>query len=113
MSNESGISPVEYNIVVRMDPVEEKTASGIYLPGSKTDRDKLAADEGTIVAVSPLAFSYADWPEGSRIPQVGDRVLMAQFDGRIWERGGVTFRLIKDKSVIAVIEQPAAVSQAA
>lgn len=103
MSNESGISPVEYNIVVRMDPVEEVRPSGLIVPDSKRDRDKLSADEGTIVAVSPLAFTYADWPEDSRIPQVGDRILMAQFDGRVWERGDVTFRLIKDKSVIAVI----------
>lgn len=108
MSNPSGIDPVEYNIVVRMDAVEEKTASGLYIPQTKTERDKLSADEGTIVAVSPLAFTYADWPEGSRIPQVGDRILMAQFDGRIWERGDTTFRLIKDKSVIAVIQQPLA-----
>lgn len=113
MPNESGISPVEYNVVVRMDVVEEKTVGGIILPQSKTDRDELSADEGTIVAASPHAFSYAEWPEGTQPPQVGDRILMAQFDGRIWKRGGVTYRLIKDKSVIAVIEQPAAISAAA
>jgi co-chaperonin GroES (HSP10) len=96
-----------------MDPVEEKTAGGIIVPQTKTDRDKLAADEGTIVAASPLAFSYAEWPEGARIPQVGDRILMAQFDGRIWERGGQTYRLIKDKSVIAVVEQPTPLAAAA
>lgn len=113
MQNESGISPVEYNIVVRMDPVEEKRESGLIVPQTKVDRDKLAADEGVIVAASPLAFSYADWPAGSRIPQAGDRILMAQFDGRIWERNGVTYRLIKDKSVIAVVEQPASLAAAA
>ena len=43
----------------------------------------------------------------------GDRILMAQFDGRIWKRNGQTYRLIKDKSVIAVVEQPAALSAAA
>jgi co-chaperonin GroES (HSP10) len=111
--NESGISPVEYNIVVRMDPVEEVRPSGLIVPDSKRERDKLAADEGTIVAASPLAFSYADWPEGSRIPQVGDRILMAQFDGRIWERNGVTYRLIKDKSVIAVVDEPPALAAVA
>lgn len=113
MSNESGISPVEYNIVVRMDVVEERTASGLFIPQSKVERDELSADEGTIVAVSPHAFTYAsDWPEGS-MPKVGDRVLMAMFDGRIWKRGGQTYRLIKDKSVIAVIQQPSAVAAAA
>lgn len=113
MPNESGLQPVEYNVVVRMDPVEEKTASGLFIPQTKQDRDKLSADEGTLVAVSPLAFSYAEWPEDVQPPKVGDRILMAQFDGRVWERGGVTYRLIKDKSVIAVIQPPAAVSQAA
>lgn len=103
MQNESGLSPVEYNVVVRMDDVEKKTPGGIFLPDSKTDRDKLAADEGTLVAVSPLAFTYADWPEGCEPPKVGDRILMAQFDGRVWEKHGKTYRLIKDKSVIAVV----------
>jgi chaperonin GroES len=112
MPNESGLSPVEYNIVVRMDPVEEKTASGLYIPQTKTDRDELSADEGTIIAVSPHAFSYAEWGDVAP-PKEGDRILMAQFDGRIWKRGGQTYRLIKDKSVIAVIEQPAALSAAA
>lgn len=111
MPNESGLSPVEYNIVVRMDPVEERTAGGLYLPQTKTDRDELSADEGTIVAVSPHAFSYAEWGEVVP-PAVGDRILMAQFDGRIWKRGGQTYRLIKDKSVIAVVE-PVALSAAA
>jgi chaperonin GroES len=112
MANESGLQPVEYNIVVRMDPVEEKTASGLYIPQTKQDRDELSADEGTIVAVSPHAFSYAEWGD-IQPPKVGDRILMAQFDGRIWKRGGNTYRLIKDKSVIAVVQQPVAVSEAA
>lgn len=113
MPNESGLVPVEYNVVVRMDPVQEKTAGGLYLPPTKTDRDELAADEGTIVAVSPLAFGYADWPEGFAIPKEGDRVLMAQFDGRIWKRGGQTYRLIKDKSVIAIVDSAAPALSAA
>jgi chaperonin GroES len=112
MQNESGLSPVEYNIVVRMDPVEEKTASGLYIPQTKVDRDELSADEGTIVAVSEHAFSYAEWKDRTP-PKTGDRILMAQFDGRIWKRNGVTYRLIKDKSVIAVVEQPASLAAAA
>lgn len=113
MSNECGLVPVEYNIVVRMDPVEEKTSSGLYIPQTKVERDELSADEGVIVAASPLAFSYAEWPQDARIPQVGDRILMAQFDGRIWKRGGQTYRLIKDKSVIAVVDQTTALAEAA
>lgn len=112
MQNESGLAPVEYNIVVRMDPVGEKTVGGIIIPEAKKDRDELSADEGTIVAVSPHAFSYAKWGDYTP-PKVGDRILMAQFDGRIWKRGGQTYRLIKDKSVIAVVEQSASLAAVA
>ena len=112
MQNESGLSPVEYNVVVRMDTVEVRTPGGILLPDTKKDRDEMAADEGTLIAVSPHAFSYADWGDATP-PAVGDRVLFAQFDGRLWERGGVKYRLIKDKSVIAVVDHSPALAAVA
>lgn len=107
MSNPSGLSPMEYNVVVQLDPIEERTAGGIIVPVSKQDRDELAMDEGTLVAVSPHAFTYADWPEGSRKPQPGDRVLFSRYSGAIHERGGHKFRVLKDSSIIAIVEPPA------
>lgn len=104
--NESGLRPMEFNVVVRMDPVENKIGN-IIIPESKKDRDELATDEGTLVALSPHAFTYADWPEGAEQPCPGDRVMFAQYSGRIWERGGVKYRILKDKDIVAVIEPPA------
>ena len=49
--------PMEFNVVVELDPVEEKTKGGIILPTEKVERDKLAFEEGTLVAASPFAFS--------------------------------------------------------
>lgn len=105
MTNESGLNPVEYNVVVRLESVEKTTAGGIIIPDSKVDRDDLATDEGTLVAVSPHAFTYAEWQRGQVPPKVGDRILFAQYDGRIWEKDGVKYRIIKDKAVVAVIAQ--------
>lgn len=113
MQNSSGLIPAEYNVVIEMDPVEERTAGGIILPTTKTERDELATDEGTLVALSPLAFEYAEWPLGSTIPQAGDRVLFAQYAGRLWKRGDKTFRILKDKDVIAIVEQTPALAAAA
>lgn len=106
MTNESGVRPIEYNVVLRMDAVEQRTASGIILPDSKTARDEMSADEGTLIAISPHAFTYAEWGD-QPMPKVGDRVLFAQHDGRLWERGGIKYRILKDKSLIAVLDQPA------
>jgi co-chaperonin GroES (HSP10) len=113
MHNESGLKPMEYNVVVEMDPVEDRTASGLYLPPSKVDRDKLATEEGTLAALSPHAFTYAEWPDGAEPPKVGDRVLIARFAGAIHERAGKTFRVLKDKDIVAVVEPPASLAAAA
>jgi chaperonin GroES len=113
MTNDSGLIPMEFNVVVQMDPTEETTAGGIILPTTKRERDELATDEGTLIAASPHAFTYAEWPAGARPPLLGDRVMFAQYAGRIWERGGVKYRILKDKDIVAVIEQPATLAAAA
>ena len=105
--------PMEFNVVVLLDKQAEKTAGGIFLPQSKQDRDKLEHEEGELVAVSPHAFSYAEWPEGARKPQVGDRVLLARFAGVLRERNGRDFRIVKDKDIVAVIEQATSLAAAA
>lgn len=115
MINDSGLKPVEYNVVVRIDPVADRSAGGIYLPPKAKDAEELAADEGTLVAVSPHAFTYADWSqaEPDTMPRPGDRVMFARHAGRIHEFQGRKYRLLKDKEIIAVIAQPEVVAQAA
>ena len=113
MTNDSGLLPMEFNVVVRMDKAEEKTAGGIILPTSTQDRDKLSAEEGELVAVSPHAFTYAEWPENERKPQPGDRVIIARYAGVLRERNGRDFRIVKDKDIVAVVEQVPALSAAA
>lgn len=105
--NDSGLRPSGFNVIVRMDTAETVTPGGIILPEKQAERDKLAVEEGEIVAMSPLAFNYADdWgPDGH--PKVGDRVIIRRYDGLLRERGGKDYRIIEDKSVVAVIE-PAA-----
>jgi chaperonin GroES len=104
VQNDSGLVPVEFYVVVRLDTIEEKTAGGIILPGSVQDKDKLATEEGVLVAASPLAFNYDAWPEGSRRPQVGDRVIFKRYDGLLKDRNGKSFRLLNDKSIVAIVE---------
>lgn len=91
----------EYNVLVRMDPVEARTAGGLHLPESMVDRDALARDAGTLIKASPLAFGYSEWPEDRGPPQPGDRVLIAMYDGKLYDVEGEKYRVIKDKSVVA------------
>lgn len=111
--NMSGLTPLEFFVVVALDPLEERTAGGIILPSKVQEQDKLATQEGTLIAVSPHAFTYAEgWPEGSK-PEVGQRVLFKRYAGHLHERDGRTYRLLNDKDLVAIIDQPPALAAAA
>jgi co-chaperonin GroES (HSP10) len=117
MNNPSGLRPVEFFVVVALDPAETTTAGGIILLDNTKDRDKLATQEGTLVAVSPHAFTYAEgWPDGT-VPQVGQRVLFKKYAGALHSRKidgkDRDFRLLNDKDVIAIVDEEPALSAAA
>lgn len=105
--------PLEYNVIIKPDKVEEVSAGGIILSTGITDRQKFEVQEGEIVALSPHAFSYAEWPEDARVPQVGDRVVFARHAGALYGKAPDEVRVVKDKDVIAVIAEEPALSAAA
>jgi co-chaperonin GroES (HSP10) len=99
-----GLDPVEFNVIIEQDAVEEVTKGGLHLPTQTQEKEKNMATRGTIVAVSPLAFTYDEWPEGSRKPGVGARVAFVQHAGAFIEgRDGKKYRVVKDKDIVAVL----------
>jgi len=101
--NPSGFEPTEFNCVVVVDKVEEKTKGGVFLPDHHKDREQSASVIGTMLAASPLAFTYEAWPEGSRKPTAGDRVLIAKYAGTIFTgKDGQEYRMCKDKDILAI-----------
>ena len=100
--NNSGLIPTEFCVVVELDPVAEKVGS-ILMPSQVQDRDKLSAEEGTLIEVSPVAFDYANWPANARKPKVGERVLFRKYAGLLTNRNGRAFRLLNDKDIVAIV----------
>lgn len=100
--NTSGIYPSEYNVLVKPRPVEEKTAGGLFLPDIKKEKDEFARMDGTLVAVSPVAFSYAAFPEGTT-PQVGESVIFSKYQAtEITGADGEKYWIMKDTAIAAV-----------
>lgn len=101
--NPSGIEPIEFKVLVRPKKAEERTKGGIVLPEQVVEKDQHAAMEGEVIAMSPLAFTYEEWPAGSRKPEVGDVVVFARYAG-ITVKGNdtVEYRLMNDKDIVAV-----------
>lgn len=86
---------------------EEKSKGGILLPDESKERNQFAQMEGTLIAVSPLAFTYADeseWGKAAK-PKAGDTVLYAKYAGAVVKgRDGVEYRIVNDKDVAAILE---------
>lgn len=103
--NPSGIIPTEYRVLIRPVTVDEKTKGGIIVPDQTRERDQYAVQEGEIVAVSPLAFTYHEpWPEEAAKPTTGDRVIFAKYAGSTRKgRDGVEYRVINDRDIVAVL----------
>jgi co-chaperonin GroES (HSP10) len=99
--NDSGMIPVEYRCVVRLDPVEEVTAGGIIKPQMRAAMDQMAATEAVLLAVGGNAFS--DWADP--VPQVGDKVMINKYAGQFREANPEDRdRLIQDKDILAVLK---------
>ena len=105
--NASGINPTEYKVLISPIKVDEKTKGGIILPDEHKDREQFAQMQGILVAVSPLAFTYADqdsWGEAPN-PKPGDKVLFAKFAGAaVKGKDGADYRLVNDKDIAAVLD---------
>lgn len=109
--NESAITPVEYKCLIRLDPVQEKTAGGILLPDDRKERDQMAATEATLLKVGGMAFhelsangQFVPWMDP--VPRPGQRVLVNKYAGQAPKSGDTrsTVRLCNDKDIIAVME---------
>lgn len=99
-----GIRPLEYYVLIAPEKTEERTAGGIYIPQAKRETDEIATQRGRVVALSPLAWSFADG--GEHRAEIGQVVLFGRYAGSLIEGvDGQTYRLCRDKDVAGVFEE--------
>ena len=104
--NESGIRPMEYNVLVLPAEVEAKTKGGLILAESTVEKSQFGRMEGTLVAASPMAFRFEDWPDDAEHlkPKVGDKVLFSKYQATEFVgMDGRKYWLMKDKSIAGVM----------
>lgn len=103
--NTSGIRPMEYNVLVKPAEVEKTTKGGLILAESTVEKEEFGRMEGTLVAASPMAFRFDDWPDDAQAPKVGDRVLFSRYQAtELTGKDGGKYWIMKDKSIMAVME---------
>lgn len=103
IDNKSGIYPVEYKVLVKVDKIEEKTQGGIILPDTVKDQESMAHTRGVLIAIGGNAFCHLEEP----IPRPGMRVIIAKYSGLFTVgEDGEEYRLMNDKDIAALLEDP-------
>jgi len=95
--NTSGIKPVNCNVLVMPDKVEDKIG-GLYIPDDVKEKEQHRQTKGVIVGLCDDAFQ-----EMTVRPRPGDRVYFARFEGSEVEgNDGEKYRLLKDIDITGV-----------
>lgn len=107
MSKEtSKITPKGFTVLVDPKPIEEEyktTNSGIVIPETVKDKQRINVHVGTVVQLGNCAF--ADLGDGTPWCKQGDTIIYAQFGGKFVKDGSKEYVLIQDKDVMAVVEE--------
>ncbi|GBQ35511.1 co-chaperone GroES [Gluconacetobacter azotocaptans] len=104
--NRAGYVPLDDKILVLADIHADITSGAVQLPAEYVERQTLAAEHGTVIAVGPAAFRWNDdgtrqW-EG-RIPRPGDRVYFERYAGQLLKgEDGRMYRLMSQRCIAAI-----------
>lgn len=93
------IKPLGDKVVVKPAKAEEKTESGIILPGSAQEKPH----QGTVVAVGPGTRD----DKGNHIPldvKEGDRVIYGKFGGVDLKYDNEEYVVLSEKDILVVLD---------
>ena len=97
------IVPMLHRLLVKPDPVETKTQSGIIIATeTEAKRFQGAAEKGTVVAVGSTAFK--DFGESPDLVSVGTRVYYAKYAGKEVVENDTTYVILNDEDIVGIIE---------
>jgi chaperonin GroES len=92
------LKPLGDRVVIKPQPHEEMTKSGIYLP----DTAKEKPQEGTVVAVG--LGRTEDGKLVAMTVKVGQKVLYAKYAGTEFKQDDEDLLIVSEKDILAVLE---------
>ncbi len=88
------LKPLFDKVVIKAIESEEKTASGIVLPGSAQEKPQLAE----VIAVGPGTEDTA------MVVRVGDKVVYSKYAGSEFKLDGKDVTIIRQTDILAIVE---------
>ena len=92
------IRPLADRVVIKKVEAEEKTASGIILPGSAKEQPQVAQ----VIEVGPGGF--VDGNEVKMEVEVGDKVIYSKYAGNKVKIDGAEYIILRQSDILAVID---------
>ena len=92
------LKPLFDKVVIQAMDGDEKTKSGIVLPGSAQEKPQMAK----IVSVGP--GGVVDGKEVKMQVKAGDKVLYAKYAGNEFKLDGQEYTIIKQSDILAIVE---------
>ena len=92
------IKPLGDRVVIELMEAEEKTASGIVLPGTAKEKPQ----QGKVVAVGPGRVL----DNGTRVTvdvQVNDQVIFSKFSGNELKLDGKEYLVLRESDILGVL----------
>ena len=93
------LRPLADRVIVKRLEAEEKTASGIVLPGNTAEKP----DQGEVLAVGPGKKTDKNELIAMNV-KVGDRVLFGKYSGQTVKVDGDELLVMKEDDLFAVVE---------
>lgn len=93
------IKPLFDKVVVKSIEAEEKTASGILLPGTAQEKPQMAE----VVAVGPGGL--IDGKEVTMQVNVGDKVLYGKYAGSEFKLDGKEVIILRQSDILAIVNE--------
>jgi chaperonin GroES len=91
------LTPIGDRVVVKPDPEEQKTKSGIVLP--ETAKEK--PSEGTVVAVGPGRILE----NGQKVPlevKIGDKIIYSKYGGTEVKLDSEEYIILAERDILAI-----------
>ena len=93
------IRPLHARVVIKRLEAEEKTASGIVLPGSAAEKP----DRGEVVAVGAGKLTKGGARRKVDV-KVGDRVIFGKYSGQTVKADGEELLVMREEDIFGIVE---------
>jgi co-chaperonin GroES (HSP10) len=101
--------PVGHFMLIALPTMKEKTAGGIIIPGTVTERERAATVVGTVLAMGSACYKdIKRFPEGAWC-KVGDMVLFSRYQGMRFKSEDVEsgemveYRMLADDGIVGTV----------